>query len=299
MPDPQVRNDIRSRLAAQAAASEPAPEPAAPAPVAPDPLPAPAIDPVPEPEPQLEPTPPEPTPESAPSPEPAPAAIPPAPSMGFDREAVARQNVLLQQQLDQMQPELEAHRQLERERKNLAVEMPSKEEFAEDPAQATERVLRNMTEVVARRNAGIEDSLRRMGADVWNASKGTAEAEVSRKYPGLNMEKYRPAFERAMAQNPALSPVQAMKVVAEPADLIPQTTAAPKTPRPVASAAPKPGRPARAGAPLHKQPKAPTVADLMRQRQEAITAGDHYRGQQLMRAATAARLTGAGQMPKG
>ena len=219
--------------------------------------------------------------------------------MGFDAEAVARQNVLLQQQLDQIQPELQAHRQLDRERRNLAVEMPSKEEFAEDPAQATERALRNMTEAVARRNAGIEDSLRRMGVDVWNASKGTAEAEVSRAYPGLDMEKYRPAFERTLAQNPALTPAQAIKVVAEPADLISQATTAPKTPRPVAAAAPKPGRSARAGVPLTKQPKAPTSEDLLQQRQTAIAAGDTYGAANLMRQAVAARLKGTTQIPKG
>ena len=248
-------------------------------------------------EPQPEPAPEENTPEPAQEPpEPAPAAPPAplAPPVDPVVESTRRENAQLRAQLDQLTPEVEEYRRLELERQALKIEMPSKEEFAEDPSKATERAIRNMTEATARRFASLDGSVQKIGQDVWGVAKSSAEAEVLRQFPSVDMEKYRPSFERAMALNPNLTPSQAIKSVANPADLIAKPEAAPMTPASKAAAAPRSGRAVRTGASTRKA-KTPSSTDYLQQAELARQNGDERGRQEAMRASLAARLKETGK----
>ena len=283
-------SEIRDQLRARLTPAEPEPEPA---PSEPEPAETPQPEPAPE----------EPTPEPAPDAEPAPAApaAPPTPAAPAqtDEEKAALRNELtaMQARIDQMQPELEQHRTLARERDALSVDMPTKEEWAEDPAKATERYHRNMTEAFARRMAQSEMSMQRMGADVWESRKGAAENAVLQKYPGIDMEKYRPSFEAYMARNPNSSPFEAIKAVANPADLIARKEPAPMTPAPKSAAAPKSGRAVRTGASIRKS-TAPNSSALLQNAERARQEGDTRGHKQGLRSALEARLKETGNLIK-
>jgi len=221
--------------------------------------------------------------------EPAPAA-PPVPAVDPAQvESTQRENALLRAKLDQLQPEVEDYRRLEQERGALNVQLPTAEELAENPAKAMERYHRDMTEATARRFAALQGSVQKIGQDVWGVAKSSAEAEVLRRYPGVDMEKYRPSFERTMARNPDLNAVEAIKVVADPADLIAKKETAPMTQKPRSAAVPRSGRAVRTGASTRKS-KEPTSQDYLAAAETARQAGDERGRKTAMSAAIEARL---------
>jgi hypothetical protein len=250
--------ELTQRLNAQGAPPAAEPAPGEPAPAAPAPAPEPA-----------------PSPTPAPSPEapPVPTAPPAVDQKLLEAE---RALALARAQIDQQRAEIEERRLEEQVRKNRKIELPKEELWEEDPAKARRMLTEHTKEALVQLEVDLRKefnaSLVRMGADVVELRQTSSEQQVLKAFPHLQLEKYRPAWEAKMAEKD-LTAVEAMRLVADPADLMPQ--AAPSTTpgqSPVAHM--EGGRPTRSPTmPAPSTPK-PTDEQRLRAASELADKGD-------------------------
>ena len=127
-----------------------------------------------------------------------------------------------------------------------------------------------------------------LAANLNAVRKVEAEKALRSRFPRLDMEKYRPAFEAKLIQNRSLSFEDAIRLVADPADLMPGDPA----PTSVTGHAVhmESGVPVRASAQPAPASKGPSREQLIASAEEARRRGDTFEHGRLMKQATALAL---------
>lgn len=212
------------------------------------------------------------TPAPAPSPAPAPAATPAEDprleGLLAQVELQRQDNDALRGQIGEMQSILQ---ETQRVKTEASLQLPKEEELDGIPRV---EAIRKVAEVIVKQQLGeVEGILRRMAPDLVKAKHFVEESELRTQYPGLNLEKYRPRLNQIRMQRPGLPAEEAIRLIADPRDLLPQET----TPLPQdgfhvgagRGAAPAASRPAGTS-----QPAADLEADLQAGLVRARQAGD-------------------------
>lgn len=159
------------------------------------------------------------------APVPAPAGQQPASQQTPDQALVGElraQNESLQNQIAQTNANIQALMGEMEVRKRTAeeVKLPSDEELDALPRnEAIKRVAEaKAVEVI---NQRLMPGLRRMAGDLLETKAFVDEDGLRRAYPGLDVAKYRPLLNEKRASNPGLSALDAIRLIADPAELTP------------------------------------------------------------------------------
>jgi len=231
-------------------------------------------------------------PAAAPVTPPAPPAPPPPPAVAAPDPQVAE----LLQRLERVEAE-------NRNLRNRKIEVPeiklpaTKEQLDAMPqgeaialmAQALGGHMRAAVEAVNQGLTSFEaeklDPLR----DNLNAvRKRDAETSLKGKFPRLDLEKYRPKFEDVLRRHRTLNFEEAIRMVADPADLMPAD--APMTPAAASVAHVETGLPARTASIPAATPKPPSASELMAQAAEARRSGNPHLANKLQEQALKVKL---------
>ncbi len=278
-----VTDQLKARLSAQVAAQNPA-EPVAdagkPAHGAPNAAPPPS------------------QPAAAVVPPPAPAApaapaTPPAPPAVDVAALQARLN-----ELQASNESLNAQVQALRAAPPVPVEikLPPKEQLDAMPqSELAEFIARQvsghtMAAVQSQMAALKSQAIDPLAANLNAVRKAEAEKALKGLFPRLDLEKYRPAFEAKLTQNRSLTFEDAIRLVADPADLMPGDPAMTSAPQAGAGVHMETGVPSRTAATPAPAQKEPTEAELISAANEARLRGDTYSQRKLMERATKLRL---------
>jgi hypothetical protein len=132
---------------------------------------------------------------------------------------------------------------------------------------AVESVDRQIGAFATERLAPLQDNLNAV-------RKREAEGLLKGKFPRLDLEKYRPKFEEALRKHRTLDFESAIRLVADPADLMPADS--PTTPVSAPGVHVETGLPARTASTPAPAPKVLSVGELMAQSREARQKGDPF-----------------------
>lgn len=133
-----------------------------------------------------------------------------------------------------------------------------------------------------------EDRLVPIQENLNAVRKKEAEGLLASKFPRLDLEKYRPRFEAVLKKHRGLDFEEAIRLVADPADLMPAE--APKIPASASAAHVDSGLPARtASTPAPKEPELSST-ELMAKAHEARRSGDPFLANRLQEQAIKVKL---------
>jgi len=112
--------------------------------------------------------------------------------------------------------------ELRRQKEEPTPELPSDETLDELPrGEAIRRVAGALTAKAVKDLKGeLVGAMGRMAVDVIQARNTLEEQELARKFPGLDIEKYRPAIDRKRAELPGATLNELVRLIADPRDLI-------------------------------------------------------------------------------
>lgn len=279
----EMTKTIKERLTAQMAPASPSQaEPAAPAG---NPAPGRAAQPAP---------PPLPSPPAAPAPVPAvPSAIPAPPPV--DVAALQARLDALQADNQALKADLEAIRTIRSAPVNIT--LPPKEQLdAMTQGELAEVLAKSiaghtMAQVEGRMGTLERERIEPLQRNLNATRKVEAESVLRARFPRLDLEKVRPAFEAKLAANRSLSFEDAVRLVADPADLMPGEPARTPASGPVVPI--DTGLPVRAAAVPAPANAGPTDAELLQQANTARIAGNSYEHRRLMQELAKRRIPSA------
>jgi len=233
-------------------------------------------------------------------PEPAPAAVPPAPAQSSQATPpapapVPAQDPDLLARIAQLEAENKANksRKLDLPRLNL----PSKENLDAMPqgealtliAQALDgRTTAALEAVNQQLQSFNEDRLVPIQENLNAVRRKEAEVVLAGKFPRLDIEKYRPRFEAILKKHRGLDFEEAIRLVADPADLMPGE--APTIPASASAAHVDSGLPARTASTPAPKPPQLSSAELMAKAHEARRNGDPFLANRLQEQAIKVKL---------
>jgi hypothetical protein len=174
----------------------------------------------------------------------------------------------------------------------MNIKLPSKEQLDAMPQSEALALLAGeltgqMTAALQSQRGPLEQQIGVLQHNLNAVRKVEAENALKARFPRLDLEKVRPAFEAKLVANRSLSFEDAVRLVAEPADLLPAESK-PTTPAP--SVHIETGLPTGSAASAAPATKEPTDAEIIAQATAALRGGDTYKHKTLMAEAVKRRL---------
>ena len=236
--------------------------------------------------------------------EPAPAAVPPAPAQPSQTPPAPAvppappapvQDPDLLARIAQLEAENKTAkaRRLDLPRLNI----PSKENLDAMPqgealtliAQALDgRTTAALEAVNQQLQSFNEDRLVPIQENLNAVRRKEAETSLTAKFPRLDIEKYRPCFEAILKKHRGLDFEEAIRLVADPADLMPGE--APMIPAGASAAHVDSGLPARTASTPTPKPTQLSAAELLAKAHEARRSGDPFLANRLQEQAIKVKL---------
>ena len=174
----------------------------------------------------------------------------------------------------------------------IQIQLPPKEQLDAMPQSELAALLaqqiagHTMAAVQSRVDTLERQQIAPLAANLNDVRKVEAEKALRGRFPRLDMEKYRPAFEAKLVQNRSLSFEDAIRLVADPADLMPADPAMTSAQGVGPAVHMENGVPSRTAAIPVSANKEPTRAELIASANEARVRGDTFMHRELMKQAT-------------
>ena len=178
----------------------------------------------------------------------------------------------------------------------VEIKLPPKEQLDAMPqSELAEYIARQvaghtMAAVQSQLSALEQQQIAPLTANLNAVRQADAERALRGRFPRLDLEKYRPAFEAKLAGNRSLSFEDAIRLVADPADLMPGDPAMTSAQPVGAGVHMETGVPSRTAASSAPASKEPSEAELVALASQARERGDTFNHRRYMQMATKVRL---------